>query len=972
MAEPEERHYRINSLNMIFAIASIVLLVALIWLVSDDYAREWKDYQRKFRELEIEKTRVKYDYAINELDAAGEYKTLESQLNDARKAFAATCQAEDPAAQEKKLVVENDLLNQKYKFTKAEYDAARYRYETAQAYAGPHVEKAAEELKSLEQQLARLKLDFERSDEKLAEQKKTADDCGIQLRELERKERALQQKTKILERKLGKIDPNAMNFTNRIADMVRDLPVIDLANPNYKIDQIVIKDITEDLNFSKVSKVDRCVTCHQGIANPDYKDAQQPFRTHPDLGLYLGNDSPHPMDEFGCTVCHGGRGRGTDFVSAAHTPSSAQRAEEWKKKYHWEPLHHWEKPMLPLPNVQAGCFQCHAGQGTIKGAEKLNLGLSLIERSGCYTCHAIDRYKNWPKPGPDLTKLSSKISKKWAYQWIKSPHTFRPDTWMPAFFDQSNTSDPDSRKRNEQEIHAIVAYLFENNPEYPAVSIPVEGDPQKGKEIVSSVGCLGCHRIEPRDPGEPIARDTLRREQGPNLSGLGSKTSKAWLYNWLKNPHSYNPETKMPNLRLSDEEAAHVAAYLASLRDDVYAQTDVPPVDDAALDQISLDFLTKSGTLDSAQQKLAAMSRDEKLSFAGERLIRHYGCFSCHTIAGFENEKPIGTELTEEGSRPVERLDFGFVHIDHTRQAWFAQKLKDPRIFDHDKVKFPDEKLRMPNFEFSDEEIEAVTTALLGFVKDAPKAKIVPRTPHNLDVERGQELVRIFNCQGCHKIEKDGGAIQPAVGQWLADYNNVSVNEAGAMAASFSPPNLIGEGKKVRAQWLFDFLHDPSIIRPWLKVRMPTYAFATDELNDFVKYFAALDNEESLLLEKFQGAISAEELEAGAKLFSKDYLDCAKCHIVGAQMPGGSPENWAPDFALARSRLKPQWINEWLKNPQDLLPGTKMPTYFEPDNFDTTGPEDILGGDEHKQIRALRNYLMTLAEQPDGQTSSSK
>jgi len=385
-----------------------------------------------------------------------------------------------------------------------------------------------------------------------------------------------------------------------------------------------------------------------------------------------------------------------------------------------------------------------------------------------------------------------------------------------------------------------------------------------------------------------------------------------------------------------------------------------------------LDFLTKSGTLDSAQQKLAAMSRDEKLSFAGERLIRHYGCFSCHTIAGFENEKPIGTELTEEGSRPVERLDFGFVHIDHTRQAWFAQKLKDPRIFDHDKVKFPDEKLRMPNFEFSDEEIEAVTTALLGFVKDAPKAKIVPRTPHNLDVERGQELVRIFNCQGCHKIEKDGGAIQPAVGQWLADYNNVSVNEAGAMVASFSPPNLIGEGKKVRAQWLFDFLHDPSIIRPWLKVRMPTYAFATDELNDFVKYFAALDNEESLLLEKFQGAISAEELEAGAKLFSKDYLDCAKCHIVGAQMPGGSPENWAPDFALARSRLKPQWINEWLKNPQDLLPGTKMPTYFEPDNFDTTGPEDILGGDEHKQIRALRNYLMTLAEQPDGQTSSSK
>ncbi|HCI44067.1 MAG TPA: hypothetical protein DE315_00830 [Candidatus Omnitrophica bacterium] len=971
MAEPEERHYNIDRLNMIFAVASIVLLFALIWMVTDDYSREWKDYQRKFRELEIEKTRVKYDYAFNELESKGDYKALEKQLEEERKTFTVGCPAGSADDEAKKFAAENDLLNQKYRFTKAEYDAARYRYETARARGGAdnaHLAKAAEVLAGLERQLAGLKLAVEQSGQRLAQRQKAADDCGARLAELERRERGFQQKTKILQRKLDKIDPGAMNFTNRIAQMVRDLPIIDLANPNYKIEQIVLKDIPEDLNFSKVPTVDRCVTCHQGIADQDYKDASQPFRAHPNLELYLGNDSAHPIDEFGCTVCHGGRGRGTDFVSAAHTPASAQQAEEWEEKYGWEPLHHWEKPMLPKQYVEAGCFQCHAGQGTIKGAEKLNLGLSIIERSGCYTCHTINRYKNWPKPGPDLTKLSSKISKKWAYQWIQSPRTFRPDTWMPAFFDQSNTSDPESRKRNEQEIHAIVAYLFANNPEYPAASIPLEGAIQKGKEIVSSVGCMGCHRIEPRDPSEALTRDTLRREQGPNFSGLGSKTSKAWLYNWLKNPHSYNPRTKMPNLRLSDEEAAHVAAYLASLRDDVYGQTEVPAVDEAGIDGIVLDFLTKSETLDSAKKKVAAMSRDEKLSFAGEKLVRHYGCFACHAIAGFENEKPIGTELTEEGSRPVDRLDFGFVHIDHTRPAWFAQKLKDPRVFDQGKVKLHDEKLRMPNFEFNDEEIEAVTTALLGFVKDAPKAKIVPRTARDLDIERGQELARVFNCQGCHLIEKDGGAIQPAVGQWLVDYNNVSANEAAAVIPSFSPPNLIGEGKKVQAQWLFNFLHDPSTIRPWLKVRMPTYAFAADELNDLVKYFAALDNEESLFLEKFHGAITPEELDAGAKLFSKDYFDCAKCHIVGAQMPGGSPENWAPDFALARSRLKPQWIDEWLKNPQDLLPGTKMPTYFDPAGFEASGPEDILAGDEHKQIRALRNYLMSLTPQPHGQT----
>ena len=362
---------------MIFAIASSALLLVLIWLVTDDYAREWKDYQHKFRELEIEKTRVKYDYAANELEGKGEYKVLEGQLAEARKAFAADCPQGAPKekGEAKKLAAENDLLNQKYKFTKAEYDAARYRYEIAQAQGGAdnaHPAKAAEELAGLERQLAALKLAVEQSDQRLAQRQKAADDCRAQLTGLERQEREFQQKMKILQRKLDKIDPNAMNFTNRVAQMVRDLPIIDLANPNYKIDQIVLKDIPEDLNFSKVPTVDRCVTCHQGIANPDYKDASQPFRAHPDLELYLGNDSAHLIDEFGCTVCHGGRGRGTDFVSAAHTPSSAQQAKEWEEKYHWEPLHHWEKPMLPKQYVEAGCFQCHAGQGTIKGAEKLN------------------------------------------------------------------------------------------------------------------------------------------------------------------------------------------------------------------------------------------------------------------------------------------------------------------------------------------------------------------------------------------------------------------------------------------------------------------------------------------------------------------------------------------------------------------------------------------------------------------------
>ena len=959
---PQERHYNINKLNVIFAASSVLLLAALVWLFVDDYSRGWKDYQKEFRALEIQKTRLKHSQTLSKLQAQEEYQSLGKVLEAARKDFAANCNSKELGKETAQQGAENDLLNQDYKFTKAGYDAARYRYESAAAHHPEDAGRAKEEFDRLDKKIQELRLAVERSNQAMKDREERSKACGAKLKELERQERVLAKDSRILETKLAKIDPHQMNLANRMADVVRDSPIIDFANPNYKIEQIVLADMREDLNFIDVPRVERCVTCHLGITNPDYKDSPQPFTTHPDLELFLGNESPHPLEEFGCTVCHGGRGRGTDFTSAAHTPSSEKQGEGWKEKYNWHELTHWDRPMSSRPYIQSGCFKCHSGQMVIPGAEKLNLGINLIEKAGCYNCHFIEQYKNWPKPGPDLTKLASKISKEWAYRWIDNPHAFRPDTWMPAFFNQSNTSDPQSVRRNQQEIHAIVHYLFNQGGEFALERMPSAGDPKRGEEIAASVGCLGCHQVTPPEEDQPTTRTLLRRLHGPNLSGIGNKTSSEWIYSWLKDPPQYHPETRMPNLRLSDGEAADVAAYLSGLKNSVYENVSVPALDEKVIDEVVLTFLSKSGTLQQAQAKLLSMSLDEKLDFSGLRLIRHYGCFSCHNIKGFEKDKPIGTELTFEGSKTPHQLDFGFIPIDHSAPAWFAQKLRDPRIFDKGRVKPHDEKLRMPNFKFTDEEVEAIVTVVLGLVKDGPPSKIVPRTMRNLFLEEGQKMVRLYNCQGCHILEAEGGAIQPTVKEWLIRYENRSANEAEAVVPSFSPPNLVGEGKKVQPKWLFDFVHEPVTIRPWLKVRMPRYKFTTTQLNTLVKYFSAQDNQEFPFAEKTDTALSREERQAAEKLFSKDYFDCAKCHIVGDKLPEGSPENWAPNFALAKERLKPQWVMDWIKNPQELLPGTKMPAYFDPTSLDTSGPDDILNGDEHEQIRVLRNYLMTLTD----------
>ena len=130
-------------------------------------------------------------------------------------------------------------------------------------------------------------------------------------------------------------------------------------------------------------------------------------------------------------------------------------------------------------------------------------------------------------------------------------------------------------------------------------------------------------------------------------------------------------------------------------------------------------------------------------------------------IDGFENSKPIGTELTHEGTKDVHKLDFGHIHnIDHTNYSWFEQKLANPRIFDRGRVVASEDKLRMPNFYFTSEEIEAITTAILGFNSNKySDGMLIENLVDDKNVFKGYSLIQRYNCQGCHVIDGFGGQI---------------------------------------------------------------------------------------------------------------------------------------------------------------------------------------------------------------------
>jgi mono/diheme cytochrome c family protein len=143
---------------------------------------------------------------------------------------------------------------------------------------------------------------------------------------------------------------------------------------------------------------------------------------------------------------------------------------------------------------------------------------------------------------------------------------------------------------------------------------------------------------------------------------------------------------------------------------------------------------------------------------------------------------------------------------------------------------------------------------------------------------------------------------------------------------------------------------------------MPTFGLSNDHTGQLVDYFNNLSKVEFPFTFFDEKRVSPEYLDAAKKLVSKDYFNCFSCHQQGDRKPEGPVEGWAPDLALARQRLNPDWIINWLKDPQKLQPGTKMPSFF------PGGPDDILGGKDDRQIEALRDYIMTLGR--DGRSAA--
>jgi mono/diheme cytochrome c family protein len=199
--------------------------------------------------------------------------------------------------------------------------------------------------------------------------------------------------------------------------------------------------------------------------------------------------------------------------------------------------------------------------------------------------------------------------------------------------------------------------------------------------------------------------------------------------------------------------------------------------------------------------------------------------------------------------------------------------------------------------------------------------------------EKGSRVLNRKNCIGCHQIDGLGGEI-------LKNYAD-DLNEG--------PPLLVNEGHRIKTDWLYHFLDNVTPIRPWLKIRMPSFVLNNNEKNQIISYFQHKAKQNTFEDDPKKLSWEEGEKEAAQELFTK--LQCTTCHTTGFTKDIPS----APDLHLAAARLRPSWIEEWLKNPQKIVSSTTMPAFWE--NGQSQEPT-ILGGDAQKQIRAVTKYLI--------------
>ncbi len=393
----------------------------------------------------------------------------------------------------------------------------------------------------------------------------------------------------------------------------------------------------------------------------------------------------------------------------------------------------------------------------------------------------------------------------------------------------------------------------------------------RGRALLAQFNCVGCHRLQ------DVERPAML---GPDLTNVGNKVSREWLYKWLKEPRTIvdasgnvtvngyetEEEPRMPKFRLNEPELKALSAYLSALR--------AKPAEPYRFDS----------------RVVAAWEKKPDLADQGEVRFREMFCSTCHSLAVTRAGETkliggdIGPELTKVGSK--------------VNRDWLAAWLGNPQAY------LP--QSQMPRYQWSDEDLYKVTAYITTKLTDQDLLSSVPKLGASTveEIQLGRRLFLEKGCASCHAVQgispqKDFGPDLSALGG-----KNVSQLEFGPAKI---PRNLVAY---IQAK-----ITDPVSVNS--AARMSQYHLSAGDLDAITTALLgmtgppATSGAQRLIVPRTQAVFRP----AGAFGEVYERYKCSVCHRFNGY--GG---DLAPDLSYEGSRAQRQWIIEFLKRPQTLRP----------------------------------------------------
>ncbi|MCC7138803.1 MAG: c-type cytochrome [Planctomycetes bacterium] len=282
--------------------------------------------------------------------------------------------------------------------------------------------------------------------------------------------------------------------------------------------------------FGSETRIDRCRTCHMAVDDPSFADGKEPLRTHPPT-------KGHASNEFGCTICHEGRGRALDKAEA-----------------HGDDPHCLD-PVAVSPYIEASCARCHP-EPYLDEMPHVRRGRRLFEQYACVGCHTV-RGVSRGTLGPDLSDVGSRWPIAYLRESILVPTANAPLTQMPKF------AMPDEdvvdlvvflKSRRGRTLVEDPITLRTRTREWKEQRPPESAETvEAGAEAVRRRACVACHKLGDEDGG-----------LAPDLSLVGAIRDAAYVDRHLGDPRRDTPDSNMPSFWIAPSERRAIAAFLTA------------------------------------------------------------------------------------------------------------------------------------------------------------------------------------------------------------------------------------------------------------------------------------------------------------------------------------------------------------------------------------------------------------------------